>query len=98
MRRARVADRLEILPCRSRPRRQRYPEISDEACMQAMQLVLADGRVLSGADAVPELLRRVRGWRWVAFLLGLPPLSPVTRRVYAWIAENRMRLSCGTGS
>ena len=61
MRRARMPDRLEILPCRSRPRRERYPHITEEACMSAMQLVLPDGRVLSGADAVPELLRRVRG-------------------------------------
>lgn len=63
--------------------------------MQAMQLVLADGRILSGADAVPELLRRVRGWRWVAAVFGLPPLLPFTRRLYAWIARHRMRLSCG---
>ncbi|MGH7416656.1 MAG: thiol-disulfide oxidoreductase DCC family protein [Candidatus Rokuibacteriota bacterium] len=95
MRRAKVADLLEILPCRSRPRRERYPQLSDEACMQAMQLVLADGRILSGADAVPELLRRVRGWRWVASVFGLPPLLPFTRRLYAWIARHRMRLSCG---
>lgn len=95
MRRARVSDRLEILPCRSGPRRTRYPEISDEVCMRAMQLVLSDGRVLSGADAVPELLRRVRGWRWVASILGLPPVRPVTRRLYAWVARSRMKLSCG---
>ena len=94
MRRARVSDRLEILPCRSGSRRERFPQISDAVCMQAMQLVLADGRVLSGADAVPELLRRVRGWRWVASLLGLPPVRPVTRRLYAWVARSRMKLSC----
>ena len=94
MRRARVPDRLEILPCRSAPRRERYPEITDEACMSAMQLVLPDGRILSGADAVPELLRRVRGWRWVASVLGLPPVRPVTRRLYAWVARSRMKLSC----
>jgi len=54
---------LEILPCRSEPRRARFPQISDTACMEAMQLVLPDGRVLAGADAVPELLRRIRGTR-----------------------------------
>jgi predicted DCC family thiol-disulfide oxidoreductase YuxK len=95
MRRARVGGLLEILPCRSGPRRARYPQISDAVCMQAMQLVLPDGRILSGADAVPELLRRVRGWRWVASLFGLPPVLPLTRRVYAWVAKNRMRVSCG---
>lgn len=94
MRRARASDRLEILPCRSTPRRARFPQITDAACMQAMQLVLPDGRVLTGADAVPELLRRVRGWRWVASLLGLPPVRPVTRRLYAWVARSRMKLSC----
>ncbi len=94
MRRARVSDLLEVLPCRSGPRRARYPGISDEACMQAMQLVLPDGRVLAGADAVPELLRRLRGWRWVAAPFGLPPVLPVTRRLYAWVARNRLKLSC----
>ena len=29
--------------------------------MTAMQLVLPGGRVVAGADAVPELLRRIRG-------------------------------------
>jgi len=95
MRRALVSDGLEVLPCRSRVRRERYPQITDEACMSAMQLVLLDGRVLAGADAVPELLRRLRGWRWAAAIFGLPPVRPLTRRLYAWVARSRMRLSCG---
>jgi predicted DCC family thiol-disulfide oxidoreductase YuxK len=94
MRRALSRGQLEILPCRSGPRRARYPEITDAACMTAMQLVLPDGRVLSGADAVPELLRRVRGWGWVATVFALPGVRPVARRIYAWIARNRMRISC----
>ena len=88
------ADELEILPCRSPVRRQRYPTIADETCMQAMQLVLPDGRVLAGADAAPEILRRIPRWRWVAGLFSLPAARPLARRVYAWIANNRMRLSC----
>jgi predicted DCC family thiol-disulfide oxidoreductase YuxK len=94
MRRALSSGELEILPCRSSVRRARYPAIADEVCLTAMQLVLPDGRVLSGADAVPELLRRIRGWGWVARLLDLPGVRPVARRVYAWIAKNRMRISC----
>ena len=62
--------------------------------MRAMQLVLPDGRVLEGADAVPELLRRVPRWRWAAILLGAPGVRVVARRAYAWIAANRMRISC----
>lgn len=97
MRRAMAAGELEILPCRSGPRRARFPQITDERCMRAMQLVLPDGRVLEGADAVPELLRRIPRWRWVASLLGAPGAGPVARRVYGWIAANRMRISCALG-
>lgn len=86
---------LEILPCRSPVRRERYPFITDEMCLAAMQLVLPDGRVLAGADAAPEILRRIPRWRWIAALFALPGARAFARRVYAWIARNRMRLSCG---
>jgi predicted DCC family thiol-disulfide oxidoreductase YuxK len=86
---------LEILPCRASIRAQRFPQITEEACLTAMQLVLPDGRVLAGADAVPDLLRRIRGLGWVAALFALPGMQPLARRVYAWIARNRMRISCG---
>jgi predicted DCC family thiol-disulfide oxidoreductase YuxK len=88
------ADELEILPCRSPVRRERFPAIADETCMQAMQLVLPDGRVLAGADAAPEILRRIPRWRWVATLFSLPAARPLARGVYGWIARNRLRISC----
>ena len=95
MRRAHVTGALEVLPSAASVRRERFPAISDEATRNAMQLVLPDGRILSGADAVPELLRRVRGWRHVAWIVALPVVRPLARRLYAWISRNRMRLSCG---
>lgn len=97
MRRAMAAGQLEILPCRSGPRRARFPQLTEEQCMRAMQLVLPDGRILDGADAVPELLRRIPRWRWAVPLLALPVVRPVSRRAYAWIAANRMRISCALG-
>jgi predicted DCC family thiol-disulfide oxidoreductase YuxK len=93
MRRALSRGALEILPCRSGARRDRFPRIAEEACLTAMQLVLPDGRVLSGADAVPELLRRIRGWGWVASAFALPGVRPIARRVYAWVARHRMKIS-----
>jgi predicted DCC family thiol-disulfide oxidoreductase YuxK len=59
-----------------------------------MQLVLPDGRVLAGADAVPEILDRIPRWRWVAWLLRRHALRPLARRAYRWIAAHRMQLSC----
>ena len=85
---------LEILPCRSPARTARYPQLSETACLTAMQLILPDGRILAGADAVPELLRRIRGLAWLAAFFALPVMRPLARRVYAWIARNRMRISC----
>ena len=95
MRLALAAGTLEILPCRAPTRSERFPQVSEEACLTAMQLVLPDGRVLAGADAVPDLLRRIRGLGWVAALFALPGMRPLARRVYAWIARNRMRIACG---
>ena len=95
MRLALAGGALEILPCRSAPRRARFPQITDAACVAAMQLVLPDGRVLAGPDAVPELLRRIRGLGWLATVFALPGVRPLARRFYAWVAKNRMRLSCG---
>ena len=97
MRRALSSGALEILPCRSSVRRERFPQVPEALCMTAMQLVLPDGRVLGGADAVPELMRRIRGWGWLASLFALPPVRPVARHVYAWIARNRMKISCAVG-
>lgn len=85
---------LEIVPCRSPVRRERFPFVDDATCAAAMQLVLPDGRVLSGADAVPEILRRIPRWGWVARLFEAPGARPVARRAYAWIASRRMQLSC----
>ena len=79
---------------RPAPRRERFPQVTEDACLTAMQLVLPDGRVLSGADAVPELLRRIRGWGWLVGVFALPGVRPLARRLYAWVARNRMRISC----
>ena len=97
MRRALSRGELEILPCRSTVRAERFPQVAEAACLTAMQLVLPDGRVLSGADAVPELLRRIRGWGWAAGVFALPGVRPLSRRAYGWIARNRMKISCVVG-
>ena len=99
MRRALSRGRLEILPYRSGVRARRFPEISDEACRRAMHLVLPEGRVLVGADAVPELLRRMHGSGWMASLLSAPGIRSVGGWVYAWMARRRMRIVCeGAGA
>jgi predicted DCC family thiol-disulfide oxidoreductase YuxK len=59
------------------------------ALAAAMHLILPDGRVLAGADAVPELLRLFPGKRWLAPLFWIPGVLPIARRVYARVAARR---------
>jgi len=59
------------------------------ALAAAMHLVLPDGRVYAGADAIPELLRLFSGKRWLAPLFAIPGVLPVARRIYAQIAARR---------
>ncbi len=85
---------FEFLPCQSPERRARFPRMSEQACLEALQLVLSDGRVLAGAGAIPEILRRLRGWRWLARFFELPGVAALAPRLYAWVARNRYAISC----
>src|SRR5579859_10313 len=59
------------------------------ALAAAMHLVLADGRVFAGADALPEILRRLPGKAWLAAPFALPGARPLARRIYRWVAVRR---------
>jgi predicted DCC family thiol-disulfide oxidoreductase YuxK len=54
--------------------------------------------MLGGAAALPEILRRLRGWRWAAALFRLPGAALVAPLVYRWVARNRYRISCAIGA
>ena len=43
-----VTRALRVLPCQAAERRARYPWMDERTCLQAMQLILPDGRVLAG--------------------------------------------------
>jgi predicted DCC family thiol-disulfide oxidoreductase YuxK len=91
-RRARRGE-FEFLPCQAAERRMRFPWMEERTCMEAMQLILPDGRALAGAAAIPEIMRRLRGWRWLAALFRLPGVDRLAPPAYAWIARHRYRIS-----
>lgn len=91
-RRARRGE-FEFLPCQAAERRARYPWMDERACLEAMQLILPDGRVLAGAAAAPEIFKRLRGWRWLALAFRIPGAGWLAPRGYAWIARRRHRLA-----
>lgn len=87
------AGTIELLMCQSVERIQRFPGISEQACLEAVQLVLADGAVYAGAEALPHILRRMRGWRWLAGVVSAPGIAALMPFAYRWVARRRSALS-----
>ena len=52
----------------------------------------ADGRLLSGFAAWQRIMAELPGWRWLAGLSVLPPVSWVGPSLYRLVARNRYRL------
>ena len=86
--------KFEFIPCQSKERRERFPFISDDQCMTALQLILPDGCQYAGADAIPEILCRLEGWRWLEAVLRQPIIKKTSPLVYKWVAKHRGFLSC----
>jgi predicted DCC family thiol-disulfide oxidoreductase YuxK len=86
-------DAFEFLPCRAAETRSRFPAITEAACLQAMHLVLPDGTILVGEQALPEILRRTRRYRQAAVLFRLPGAGIVSRLLYRAFARRRHRIA-----
>lgn len=92
-RNAAVPDAFEFLPCRSEGTLIRFPSIDEAACLRAMHLVLADGTILAGEQAFPEILRRTLRYRRAAGLFRLPGVEIVSRFLYHAFAARRHRIA-----
>ncbi len=84
---------FELLPCQSMERRTRYPRITESVCMNAMQVVLDDGEVLSGEEAIPEVLRRLWGLSLLAIPFRAPGAMVIARPLYRWFADRRYHVA-----
>lgn len=80
---------FEMVPCQSEDLARRFPSITPEACMEAMQLVLPGGEVLSGEEALPEVLARLRRYRNMGALFRVPGSRIMSKAVYRWLAGHR---------
>jgi predicted DCC family thiol-disulfide oxidoreductase YuxK len=65
--------------------------LSRAACEEAMQLVLPDGRVFSGAAAAAQAFRLNPLLAWLSLFYAIPGLKQIADAVYRWVAKNRFR-------
>ena len=86
-------DDFEFFSCHSEDLPRRFPTIGKSACLTGMHLVLPGGKVLAGEQAAPEILLRLRRWRWAAALFRLPGARILSRAFYRWFAAKRHRIS-----
>jgi predicted DCC family thiol-disulfide oxidoreductase YuxK len=84
---------FEMLPCQAVSIKKRFPSIKRAVCMQAMQLVLPDGTVLSGEKALPEILKRLRRYSSANALFKLPGSEILSRAFYRWFADRRYHIA-----
>jgi predicted DCC family thiol-disulfide oxidoreductase YuxK len=91
--RARSGDQFEFVPRQDPALLARFPALNHAGLESGMRLVLPDGAVAVGADAVYQIARRLRGWRWPALAYRVPGLNLLARSAYAWIAKNRYRFA-----
>ena len=59
---------------------------------ESMWVQDGDGRLFAGFAAWRRIMAELPGWRWLASLGGLPPVSWVGPTLYRLIARNRHRL------
>ena len=102
MRRRDVDGLFEMIPRQEPGLTERFSQLLEGDFNRGMRLIRPDGRVLVGADAIYGIARRLRRWRWFAWLYRVPLLHGLCKWGYGWIAANRNKLGrkcdaeCGT--
>jgi predicted DCC family thiol-disulfide oxidoreductase YuxK len=78
----------------------RFPQLRGTELADGLRVILPDGGVRCGADAVHAIAQRLPAVRWLSPVYRLPGVGPLSRRAYAWIAANRHALGgrCDNGA
>jgi len=71
----------------------RFPALAEGDFNTGMRLIHTDGSIRVGADAVYDIARQLKGWKYLAWMYRIPVLNSICRASYAWIARNRYRFA-----
>lgn len=86
-------DRFEYVARQTPGLGQRFPVLNSSDFDTGMRLITPDGTVLVGADAAHGVVRRLPGWRRLAWLYKVPPIHEVCRWAYGRVAAKRYALA-----
>ena len=87
-----TGDEIEYKPCREAG--QNFPQVSEKDCQEAVQLIIPEGSILSGAHAVFKSLSLAGKYRSLDWLYDrLPIFGRITELIYQWVAHHRLFLS-----
>jgi predicted DCC family thiol-disulfide oxidoreductase YuxK len=81
----------------------RFPGLTHDICMEAMQLITPDGRVYSGFEAIVRALSTRPVWRIFVYLYYVPLVRQACNALYRFLAARRYRImgksaECETGA
>jgi predicted DCC family thiol-disulfide oxidoreductase YuxK len=82
---------VELLDLHDPSAAARFPQVNREEAMRWMQAVDPRGRVYSGVDAWARIGLTLPGWKLIAWILLVPGIHFIARKIYEWIARNRYR-------
>ncbi len=80
---------IETVPFQSDEVYVRFPSLSRSECEKAMHVVLEDGRIVSGADAIREVLLRMPLTWVLGIFMAIPPLPWLLGKLYGKLAPWR---------
>ncbi|MEN8144260.1 MAG: DUF393 domain-containing protein [Gemmatimonadota bacterium] len=86
-------EQFEYVPRNTPGLDERFRQLALEDFSSGIRVIEENGCVHVGADGVHQIAARLpyfRRWTW---LYSVPLVRGVTRRIYGWIAANRMKLS-----
>jgi predicted DCC family thiol-disulfide oxidoreductase YuxK len=73
----------------------RFPQLEETACIRDMHAVDLDGTTHAGYDAYQAIAWRLPLFAPFAWLMYLPPLPGLGRKLYRRVADNRVIHGCG---
>jgi predicted DCC family thiol-disulfide oxidoreductase YuxK len=89
-----TGEAVDYLPFQDESVAKKYPEISQAAFAKSVHLLLPDGAVHAGADAVFRSLAAGGAERWLLWCYRkIPPFAALTEWIYEKVAAHREFLS-----